>query len=469
MKSNKKKNKITFLLLLLLGISIGFAALATTLKINGNASITKNTWSVYWDEDSIAVTQGSKGDTIPDVVNGEDGSINTKVNWNVNLEVPGDFYEFTIDAVNAGTLDAMITGITPTLPQDLPSYVSYSVKYADGVEPAQYHLLPKGTKSGSTITPTTEKYKVRIEFLNTITPEQMDAIPEEGLSLDFGYEVQYGQADDNAVEKPTDANFATDSWDKIIAAYDNGLITQLTADMNAGTTREVELDLDNNGTAETTAHLRIANLSTPAECNTEGFSQTACGFVLEFADIITTHRMNPYVTYGKSIGDGNKGGWEYSDMRAFINNKKYLEGEEGEIDYTGTGIYSSLPSDLRNKIIETTVVSGYGINDTKNFTTIDRLYLFDVKEIYGLDYASGNNTANDKERQLDYYASLGLSNSNRAGAIKKNLQGLNRQWWLRGANSKSVNFYNIEEHGYWYDYTYCISYYGVSPAFRIAE
>ena len=199
---NKKKNRIYFLLILLLGITVGFAALATTLKINGNAGITKNTWSVYWDKDSIAVTQGSKGDTTPTVENGEDGSINTKVNWNVNLELPGDFYEFTIDAVNAGTLDAMINLITPTLPQDLPSYVSYSVTYADGVEPAQYHLLPKGTKSGSTITPTTEKYKVRIEFLNTITPEQMDAIPEEGLSFNFGYEVQYGQADSNAIAKP---------------------------------------------------------------------------------------------------------------------------------------------------------------------------------------------------------------------------------------------------------------------------
>ena len=101
--------------------------------------------------------------------------------------------------------------------------------------------------------------------------------------------------------------------------------------------------------------------------------------------------MNPYVNSGKSIGDGNKGGWEHSDMRAFINNKKYLEGEEGEIDYTGTGIYSSLPSDLRNKIIDTTVVSGHGYNDSANFTTIDRLYLFDVKEIYGSDYTSENN------------------------------------------------------------------------------
>ena len=154
-----------------------------------------------------------------------------------------------------------------------------TITYADGIEPAVNHLLPKGTNSGSTITPTTEKYKVRIEFLNTITPEQMDAIPEEGLSFNFGYEVQYGQADENAVEKPS--WFANASWNDIIANYNNGNPTQLLQNaMINGKTKEVELDLDNDGTAETTGHLRIANLSTPAECNTEGFSQTACGFVL---------------------------------------------------------------------------------------------------------------------------------------------------------------------------------------------
>ena len=448
MKNRKRKNTIMVLLVLLLTVTIGFAALATTLKINGSASITKNNWSVYWDEESIAVTQGSKGDTIPDVVNGEDGSINTKVNWNVILELPGDFYEFTIDAVNAGTIDAMITGITSTLPQDLPSYVSYSVTYADGIEPAVNHLLPKGTKSGSTITPTTEKYKVRIEFKDTITPEQMDAIPEDGLSFDFGYEVQYGQATDDAIQKPSEANFATDSWDKIIAAYKGGALTQLTTDMNNGTTREVELDLDNDGTAETTAHLRIANLSTPAECSTEGFSQTACGFVIEFADIITTHQMNPY-TNGTVNGDGNKGGWEYSEMRTYLN----------------TDIYNALPNDLRSKIKDdTTVVSGHGSNDTDNFTTTDKIYLLDAKEIYGDSFTIDYNTSKDSERQLDYYANLGVTIS----AIKKDLSGENYYWWLRSANSiNSFLFFNVLVDGFCgCDLTNAAL--GVSPAFRIA-
>ena len=468
MKRNKKRNRIYLLVLLLLGITVGFAALATTLKINGNASITKNNWSVYWDEDSIAVTQGSKGDTTPTVENGEDGSVNTKVNWNVNLEVPGDFYEFTIDAANAGTIDAMITGITPTLPQNLPSYVSYSVTYADGVEPAQYHLLPKGTKSGSTITPTTEKYKVRIEFLNTITPEQMDAIPEGGLSLDFGYEVQYGQADDNAVEKPS--WFANASWNDIIANYNNGNPTQLLQNaMINGKTKEVELDLDNDGTAETTGHLRIANLSTPSECETEGFSQTACGLVLEFVDVITTHRMNPY-TDGTTDGDGSKGGWKYSDMRSFLNGTVYAY---ENIDYTGQGIIDSLPSELRSKIIDTTVVSGHGLNDTNNFTTSDKIYLLSTKEVWGKEGTSNvmtQDTAEAETRQLDYYKAKGVTTSNKSGAIKKRINNGNAYyWWLRSARSNgSYVFLGVRNNGTWGSSNSHIDY-GVAPAFRIAE
>ncbi len=195
----KKKNRYLTLLLILLAVSVGYAALSTQLKINGTANITKNTWSVYWDEDSITITEGSKGNTEPDVVNGDDGSSNTKVTWEVTLDLPGDFYEFTIDAANAGTVDAMITGITPTVPSNLPSYISYSVTYADGTAPAENHLLAKGTKSGNTIIPTTETYKVRVEYLDTVTPADLNAIGTNGDTYQFSYQVTYGQATTAAV------------------------------------------------------------------------------------------------------------------------------------------------------------------------------------------------------------------------------------------------------------------------------
>ena len=196
----KKKNRYLTLLLILLAVSVGYAALSTQLKINGTTNISKNTWSVYWDEESISITQGSKGNTEPDVVNGDDGSSNTKVTWEVTLDLPGDFYEFTIDAANAGTVDAMITGITPTVPANLPSYISYSVTYANGTAPANNHLLAKGTKSGNTIIPTTQKYKVRVEYLDTVTPDDLDEIDDEGDTYQFSYQVTYGQATNAAID-----------------------------------------------------------------------------------------------------------------------------------------------------------------------------------------------------------------------------------------------------------------------------
>lgn len=47
-------------------------------------------------------------------------------------------------------------------------------------------------------------------------------------------------------------------------------------------------------------------MSTPGECNADGFSQTACGFVLEFVEIVSPHAYqenNHYV------------GWSLSDIR----------------------------------------------------------------------------------------------------------------------------------------------------------
>ena len=196
MRKNKKNRYLT-LLLILLAVSIGYAALSTTLKIIGTTNISKQSWSVYWDEESIAITQDSKGNTEPDVVNGDDGSSNTKVTWEVTLDLPGDFYEFTIDAANAGTVDAMITGITPTVPSNLPSYISYSVTYADDEIPAQYHLLEK--KKGDN--PTREKYKIRVEYLDTVTPDDLDEIDDEGDTYQFSYQVTYGQADEHAIKR----------------------------------------------------------------------------------------------------------------------------------------------------------------------------------------------------------------------------------------------------------------------------
>ena len=102
-------------------------------------------------------------------------------------------------------------------------------------------------------------------------------------------------------DKPKEPeSFATDSWVTISNAVKNNN----TGKYNVGDTKTIDM-----GTYGTHT-LRIANKSTPSECSTSGFSQSACGFVVEFADIITTHNMNPEGTYnGITFSDGwNKDG-----------------------------------------------------------------------------------------------------------------------------------------------------------------
>ena len=56
---NKKQRKIFLYLLVILGITVGFALLSTTLYINGTAGIKANTWDIHWDQESIQVTENS--------------------------------------------------------------------------------------------------------------------------------------------------------------------------------------------------------------------------------------------------------------------------------------------------------------------------------------------------------------------------------------------------------------------------
>ena len=237
----------------------------------------------------------------------------------------------------------------------------------------------------------------------------------------------------DAANKPS--TFPTDDWATIVASVKAGN----TRGYKVGETKTVDM-----GTYGTHT-LRIANTSTPTECSTSGFSQTACGFVLEFADIITTHKMNNATT--------NVGGWPATAMRTFVNND----------------IYNSLPSDLKNGIIDTVTVSGHGSTSGEtNFTSTDKLYLLSTAEVWaqGSSNTTGNDTARDNTRQLDYYKNIGVTTNNYSGAIKKNGTSAS-YWWLRSASSSSSgSFYGVSDKGDWGgDSAYGTN--GVAPAFRL--
>ena len=238
--------------------------------------------------------------------------------------------------------------------------------------------------------------------------------------------------DGEYIPKVNPVSFATDSWETIITAVKENNISKY----KVGDTKTIDM-----GTYGTHT-LRIANTTTPSECNASGFSQSACGFVLEFADIILYKEFNSSTS--------NTGGWSSSELRTFINND----------------IYNALPVDLRNVIIDTIVVSGHGKSDSTNFVTTDKLYLLAPKEIFS-NWSNSYDTAKSLTRTFDYYISAGVTTSNYSGA--KKYKGTSAYyWWLRSAYSTSnSDFFRVNRSGGWSGSNTATAANGVSPAFRI--
>ena len=252
--------------------------------------------------------------------------------------------------------------------------------------------------------------------------------------------------------KPIVYSFANDSWATIANNVRNGLGYKY----KVGDTKKVSI----GGTNYT---VRVANNTTPTECNDSNFSQTACGFVVEFADIVENRQMNSTNT--------NVGGWESSEMRKYLNgdtddHMTYNDANNGQ---TAT-FFSKLPKELRDAIENTTVVSGHGSTSGEtNFPSTDKIYLLSAHEVYEdgtSNQVSSRDTAYNQTRQLDYYKNLGVTTDSYSGAIKK-YNNSNSRWWLRVALSDTAsNFLFVSSDGLWIGYAATATN-GLAPAFRI--
>lgn len=187
-KTKKKTNKFILLLIILLGLSLGYAAISTTLKVIGKASLTKRTWNVHWG--NAKVTEGSVTNDVPNISEDSGDPSDTKVTWSVAFTFPGQFYEFTVDAINEGGINAKITSYEPTVSPALPNYIKYTVTYADGTTPAVNDILEK--KYGNY--PSIKRYKVRVEYDDSIATLDDINNMTENATYTFSLDISYGVA-----------------------------------------------------------------------------------------------------------------------------------------------------------------------------------------------------------------------------------------------------------------------------------
>mgnify|MGYP004455232065 CR=1 FL=1 len=399
----KKKSMLIVAILLM---AIGFAAISTTLIINGSAKVSEN------NEDFSVIFTAASIDGNDVYSTAVDETKKTITFTTSELKTLNQTSILTYEVTNnSSNYDANVTVTCVPKTGTTAKYTSIKNKLDNDATVVKAKSSVNGTLTitlNKTSTETvTEEYTCKLEF---------NAVERDTLGSNI----------------PTPISFESDSWSTIAANVKAGN----TSKYNVGDTKEV--DLGDLGTHT----VRISNMS---ECPNGETSETACGFVVEFADIITKQKFNSTNT--------NVGGWEGSELRTYIN---------------GT-IYNALPSDLQNVISTTKVVSSHGYNSS-NFETQDKLYLLSSEEIYG-DFATSSmanyDTSVGTSKQLDYYKNQGVTTSSYAGA-KKQYNGSNSNWWLRSAHSGNTDSFLYA--GDISDWSMVFMYYstGVSPAFRIA-
>ena len=209
-------------------------------------------------------------------------------------------------------------------------------------------------------------------------------------------------------------SFSTDSWETINLATKNNILSSY----QLGDKKTITMDVNGDNTDET-YHIMIVNKT---NC-TDETSESACGLVLQFEEL-----LNITVEADKKMNSTqtSAGGWPAMSLRTYLN----------------TTIYNKLPSDLKNIIKDTSVISGRGqFNNAPNtYTSSDKLYFPQTKEV-GFDVTY--DTARTYTRKLDYY-DAGTSSSANAKRVKyKYGTSTAENWWLGSPSSGSGYRYYV--------------------------
>lgn len=115
MKDNKKVLYGLVALALVLsvvGISIGFAAMSTDLTINGSAQVVPSTWDIKFKDLSAPTIAGAAEVTTAPTITSD-----THIgNYAVKLTKPGDSVTYTFKVANDGSIDAVLTDFIKATP-----------------------------------------------------------------------------------------------------------------------------------------------------------------------------------------------------------------------------------------------------------------------------------------------------------------------------------------------------------------
>ena len=175
MRRRIRINHFYFVIILILfaSIGVGYAALTTSLTINGTTQITSAKWDVHFANYSLgANTSGNYAQ--PSITDNGTKLTISKIALGAGTEV-----EYYVDVVNAGTIDARLSGLVKSnLTTEQEKYLSYTVTYGFNTPIKENDLLKAGTS---------ERIRILVVYSNdkTLAPTTQQTISNLTFRLDY--------------------------------------------------------------------------------------------------------------------------------------------------------------------------------------------------------------------------------------------------------------------------------------------
>ena len=211
MKENTKNVLLGVLIVGLVAMTVAYAALSTTLRISGTASVPATTWNVHFDNWTKAdgtTNTATNGSPLASLVSGQQNrgtaSAITVTNGTavddvaIELFQPGDNVSYDFDIVNSGTIDAKLNGdavISLTDSANSTTGANSSINnnlitYNVTCDSNEAMLAANG---GSTHCTLTVKYNEDITNQNHDQPGQDQTYSQQHTSLTLGASWNYVQ------------------------------------------------------------------------------------------------------------------------------------------------------------------------------------------------------------------------------------------------------------------------------------
>ena len=174
---------VVVLLVVIAGLTVAFAALSSSLNINGTAYLDAAKWGIRFENLSSPTRVGKA--TTTGTAKIEETKSASITGMNVNLSIPGDKIVYTVNLVNKGTINAKIDNIEKTvLTEEQQRYLTFKVTDKNGDEVREGDILEKGE---------IKKLIITIEFIKDLTKEDL---PKQTSTISLSYKLNFVQTDE---------------------------------------------------------------------------------------------------------------------------------------------------------------------------------------------------------------------------------------------------------------------------------